>query len=97
MSTSPAHNDEPLRCELCQRTMTLSWHSLERDLLDRAECRNSGGEGMWVCGLCEEALHRWMAEHPGPGSSRKAEAEMVSRLANLINTKPRPYRRRKRD
>ena len=97
MSTSPAHPTEPLRCQICQRTATLNWHSLDDDLLDRADCRAADGAGTWVCGICEEALHRWMSEHPGPGSSRKAETEMLNRLAALINTKSRPYRQRKRD
>ena len=85
---------EPVRCQLCQRTSVLAWHCLQTDVLDRAECRVTAGDGIWVCEICEEAMHRWMAQHPGPGSARAAEQEMIARLSRFIAGQPRPYRRR---
>jgi hypothetical protein len=87
---------EPLNCELCQRVSVLQFHTTSTDMVDRAECRRAGGDGMWLCSICEEGVHRWMAEHPGPGSAQKAVNEMVQRLLNLIDGPPRKYRRQRR-
>ncbi|NUL44060.1 hypothetical protein F7P69_02445 [Cellulosimicrobium funkei] len=87
---------EPLICELCQRVSVLQFHTTSTDLLDRAECRRADGDGMWLCSICEEAVHRWMADNPGEGSSQAAVDEMVQRLLNLIDGPPRKYRRQRR-
>ncbi|XKH55579.1 hypothetical protein LG293_09945 [Citricoccus nitrophenolicus] len=87
---------EPLNCELCQRVSVLQFHATSTNVLDRAECRRSAGDGMWLCSICEDAVHRWMAEHPGPGSAQTAVDEMVQRLLNLIDGPPRKYRRQHR-
>ncbi|MGW9550883.1 hypothetical protein ACWG8W_07495 [Citricoccus zhacaiensis] len=95
-STPLPSANEPLNCELCQRASVLSFHATEVDTVDRAECRRAGGEGVWLCSLCEEGVHRWMAEHPGEGSARAAVDEMVNRLLTLIDGPPRKYRRQRR-
>lgn len=87
---------EPLNCELCQRVSVLAFHTTSTDLVDRAECRRADGDGMWLCSICEEGVHRWMAEHPGEGSAQAAVDEMVNRLLNLIDGPPRKYRRQRR-
>lgn len=87
---------EPLNCDLCQRVSVLQFHTTSTDLVDRAECRRAVGDGIWLCSICEEAVHRWMAEHPEPGSTQAAVDEMVQRLLNLINGPPRKYRRQRR-
>ncbi|WMY80037.1 hypothetical protein [Citricoccus sp. I39-566] len=87
---------EPLNCELCQRVSVLQFHATGSDVLDRAECRRTGGDGMWLCSICEEGVHRWMAEHPGEGSAQAAVDEMVQRLLSLIDGTPRKYRRQRR-
>jgi hypothetical protein len=87
---------EPLNCELCQRVSVLQFHTTTSDVLDRAECRRTDGAGMWLCSICEEGVHRWMAENPGPGSAQAAVNEMVQRLLNLIDGPPRKYRRQRR-
>ncbi|HRO95039.1 hypothetical protein [Citricoccus sp.] len=87
---------EPLNCELCQRVSVLQFHTTSTDLLDRAECRRANGDGMWLCSICEEGVHRWMAANPGEGSAQAAVDEMVQRLLNLIDGPPRKYRRQRR-
>ncbi|MGM7670254.1 hypothetical protein [Microbacterium sp. A93] len=86
---------EPLNCELCQRISVLAFHTTRNDVLDRAECRRTDGHGMWLCSICEEAVHRWMAQHPGPGSAQQAVNEMIQRLSGLIDGPPRKYRRQR--
>lgn len=88
---------EPLNCELCQRVSVLQFHNTSADHVDRAECRRADGTGMWLCPICEEAVHRWMAEHPGPGCSQRAVDEMVRRLLSMIDGPPRRYRRQHRN
>lgn len=87
---------EPLNCELCQRVSVLAFHTTSTDLVDRAACRRADGDGMWLCSICEEAVHRWMAEHPGEGSAQAAVDEMIQRLLKLIDGPPRKYRRQRR-
>jgi len=87
---------EPLNCELCQRVSVLSFHATGTDVLDRAQCRRVQGPGMWLCSICEEGVHRWMAENPGQGSAQAAVDEMVGRLLTLIDGPPRKYRRQRR-
>ncbi len=87
---------EPLNCDLCQRVSVLQFHTTSTDLVDRAECRRSDGDGMWLCSICEDAVHRWMAEHPGEGAAQTAVDEMVQRLLNLLDGPPRKYRRHRR-
>ncbi|MEO9246803.1 hypothetical protein ABDK96_03825 [Citricoccus nitrophenolicus] len=87
---------EPLNCELCQRVSVLQFHTTGTDLVDRAECRRADGDGMWLCSICEEGVHRWMAANTGPGSAQAAVDEMIQRLLNLIDGPPRKYRRQRR-
>lgn len=84
---------EPLNCDLCQRVSVLQFHTTSTDLVDRAECRRADGNGIWLCSICEDAVHRWMAEHPGEGAAQAALDEMVQRLLHLIDRPPRKYRR----
>lgn len=85
-------------CAICQRDQPLFFHCTGVDITDRAECRTGGDdaveEGVWLCTMCEDAVHRWMADHPGAGAADKAVNAMYVRLAKAIFAPPRPYRRR---
>lgn len=87
---------EPLHCELCQRVSVLAFHTTSTDVLDRATCRRASGDGKWLCAICEEGVHRWMAANPGEGSAQAAVDEMVQRLLTLIDGPPRKDRRQRR-
>lgn len=88
------HLDE---CELCSRFEPLFWHCTSKAVVDRARCRRTHGEGLWLCALCEEGVHRWMKQHPGPQAGQHAVDAMVQRLAKTLLAKPRKYRKTLRE
>lgn len=80
-------------CAVCQRQVPLRWHDTEGSHLDRAECRQGQGQGVWLCDTCEEAAHRFMRESGASGA--EAVDELIQRLYRALTTSLRPYRRRK--
>lgn len=79
------------RCAVCQRQLQLRWHCTSEDHLDRAVCREAGGDGVWLCSTCEEATHRFMRT-AGAGGAAALEA-LFFRLESLISER-RTYRKR---
>lgn len=84
-------------CGICQRSQPLSFHATSADIVDRAQCRTTSDAetGIWLCSMCEDAVHRWMNEHPGPGSADRSVNAMFVRLSNALFAPPRRYRRKK--
>lgn len=91
---SPTHIDH---CQLCGRFEPLFWHCTSDDVIDRAQCRRTTGDGLWLCALCEEGVHRWMKQHPGTASGQRAVDAMVQRLAEKLLGTPRKYRKNTRE
>lgn len=87
------NNSQVDECELCSRLEPLFWHCTSQGIVDRARCRRTHGDGLWLCALCEEGVHRWMQQHPSKEAGRKAVDAMVQRLAATLFAKPRKYRK----
>lgn len=83
------------QCHLCQRLQPLLWHCAEPSILDRAMCRRTQGPGIWVCSLCEHAIHQWMRQHPSATAGRDAVDALFSRLSERLLAPVRKYTRRK--
>lgn|SRR5699024_917716 len=82
-------------CQICQRFQPLVWHNTEKTILDRAHCRRTKGQGIWVCAMCEEAIHRWIKNHPGENAGTEAVEGLLDRLANRLLGPRRKYRKRR--
>lgn len=82
-------------CWICQRFQPLVWHCITETVIDRAHCRRTDGEGIWVCSLCEEALHQWMRQHPSHNAGRKAVTALLARLSERLLGPTRKYTRRR--
>src|SRR5699024_9344229 len=80
-------------CELCSRLEPLFWHCTSHGVLDRAQCPRTRCEGLCLCALCEEGVHRWRQHDPSKEARRKAVDAMVPRLAATLIAKPRKYRK----
>lgn len=76
---------------MCQRPVATRRHTLDARHVDRAECRAAGGVGVWLCGTCEDAAHRYMRSTGADG--RKAVEELFVRLERLLDGPARRYRR----
>lgn len=87
-------HDAPLDdCHMCQRFQPLVWHCLTETTHDRAHCRRTPGEGLWVCALCEEAIHLWMRQHPGHDAGWQAVTALLERLTQRVLAPRRKYRK----
>lgn len=84
-------------CQICQRFQPLVWHCTQSSAVDRAKCRQMLGSGLWVCSLCEEALHRWMRQHPSEKASEVAVTALLDRLTERLLGPRRKYRKRRGD
>lgn|SRR5690625_2691829 len=80
-------------CHLCQRFQPLLWHCTSKTIQDRALCRRGAGNGVWVCSLCEEALHQWMRKNPDEMASQHAVTALLDRLAERLLAPRRKYRK----
>lgn len=89
-STAPLED-----CHICQRFQPLLWHCTAQTILDRAHCRRAQGDGVWVCFLCEEAIHRWMKQNPGETAGADAVTSLLGRLSQRLLGPRRKYRKRK--
>ncbi|MGP4968500.1 hypothetical protein ACTXJR_17975 [Glutamicibacter ardleyensis] len=92
-------NNVEMPCFICHnRERARHWHSTEISYLDRAECRAAVQvEGIWLCSVCEESVHRWMKENKDvEKSSNQGVIVMIERLNNAIY-QPRKTRRRNTD
>lgn len=90
------HNTAEIHCFICHnQERARHWHSTEHSYLDRAECRAAAQEeGIWLCSVCEESVHRWMKQNTDvEKSSDQAVTVMISRLNDAIY-QPRKTRRR---
>lgn len=88
-------SDSPLEdCQICQRFQPLRWHCTAQTILDRAHCRRAQGDGVWVCSLCEEAIHRWMKQNPGGTAGADAVTALLGRLTQRLLGPRRKYRKR---
>src|SRR5699024_11129888 len=56
---------QPLTCHLCQRPAVLEVHTTGHTVYGLDACREPTDSGVWVCGSCHRALHRWMDRNPG--------------------------------
>jgi len=82
-------------CHICQRIQPLFWHTVSRTVVDSALCQRAGGEGIWVCALCDEALHRLIRKNPRtPEGSRQAVEVLLNRLSDRILQPARKYSKR---
>lgn len=84
------------RCFICHNSDRAQfWHTTDRSILDRAECRNTGSSnGQWLCTVCEESVHLWMKQNPDvPDAAAVALSVMIGRLKEAI-FQPRKTRRR---
>ncbi|GAA3686864.1 hypothetical protein GCM10022203_21460 [Micrococcus yunnanensis] len=87
--------DGGARCHVCQRPVSTRWHCADGRYLDRAECRATGGIGVWLCGTCEDAAHRYMRSTGADG--REAVEELFARLERLLGGPARRYTREGRN
>lgn len=87
--------DGGARCHVCQRPVSTRWHCTDGRQLDRAECRAAGEIGVWLCGTCEEAAHRYMRSTAAGG--REAVEELFARLERLLGGPARRYTREGRN
>jgi len=85
--------DQPLTCHLCQRPAVLEVHTTGHTVYGLDACREPTDSGVWVCGSCHRALHRWMDRNPGEEAAMLAIAEVMNHALEVIQT-PRTYRRR---
>lgn len=81
-------------CHMCQRWQPLVWHSADPSVLDRARCRRTPGYGIWVCSLCEHAIHQWMRHHPSATAGRDAIDALLTRLSDRLLQPVRKYTKR---
>ena len=88
-------DDGGARCHVCQRPVSTRWHCTDGRHLDRAECRAAGGTGVWLCGTCEDAAHRYMRSTGAGG--REAVEELFARLERLLGGPARRYTREGRN
>jgi len=84
-------------CALCGRFEPLFWHCTSKTVIDRAQCRRTAGDGLWLCALCEEGVHRWMRQNPEVGAGQRAVDVMVQRLSDKLLGEPRKYRKTTRE
>lgn len=85
------------RCHVCGTTnRERYWHTTSGTYLDRAVCRRADREqGVWLCTICEDGVHRWMKDHPyNPQAANEGVEEMVRRLRTAIFAPRRTKRRR---
>lgn len=74
-------------CTLCQaETNDLEWHCVAETYLDRAACNRARSEaGIWLCRVCNDAVHSWMQQNQDePHAGAQAVANIRARLETAL-------------
>ncbi len=98
--TVPAEPTDQLRrplaalfCQSCQRMTEVQFHCTDHDVDAVDQCRMSQGAGTWLCAACHHGVHEYMAANPEPGRAATSLLHMTERVARIVTSTPRPYRR----